>query len=172
MCPQESLKCPYTGDDCNTKTELCDQFIPTDKASCIGRLLGPCTCSEHHMKYELKNDDRLCIKKLNIDNCLITCQNSLKCDFAVFVCPSKICCLIELKGSNIDHACEQILDTANIINNILNKCNKIHARIVASKVQSPNIRSTLKTKLDNFCRSHRGTLKIQVRTLQENVSTL
>lgn len=170
MCPQK--KCLYTGDDCSTKTELCDRFIPTDKIRCIKRLLGPCTCSEHHMKYELKNDDRLCLLKLHIDNCLITCQNSIKCDFAIFVCSSKICCLIELKGSNVDHACEQILATANTINDILNKCNKIHARIVASRMPSPNIRSTHKIKLDNFCRSHRGTLKIQVRTLQENVSSL
>lgn len=172
MCPQESLKCPYTGNDCSTKTDLCDQLIPTNKISCIERMLGTCVCREHNMKYELKNEDRLCIKKLHIDNCLITGSNSTRCDYVVFVCSSKSCCLVELKGSNIDHACDQILNTTILINNILNKCNKIYARVVASRMPTPNIRSSHKTKLDNFCRSHRGNLKIQVRTLQENASTL
>jgi len=91
---------------------------------------------ENRRKFILRNNSNLYINKVKVDNCYIT--SGQKCDYLFEIIRDdniEIVFYIELKGSDINHAIEQIEST-------LKYCNKIHTKskkecyIVLSKFPS------------------------------------
>jgi len=173
MSLQNTNICPYSENECAEKKDLCDKFPSKHEAQCVSKTTNSSiVCIENGMRYELKNDNQSCVKKIAIDNCLISDTEVQKCDYAVLICNSEICCFIELKGSDIKHACDQILYTIRQLNDIVMKCQKIYARIIPSRYSAPNIRSRPKELLFRLCKKYNGDLKIQTRRFEDRVSEL
>lgn len=173
MSLQNTNICPYSGDKCAEKKDVCNEFLSEDKENCVSKIVHPSiVCSEKGMRYELINDNRSCVKKIIIDDCLITNKTIQKCDYAILLCNSEICCFIELKGSDITHACDQILHTYGQLTDLVKKCKKIYARIIPSRCPTPNIRSRPRELLRNLCKSNKGDLKIQTNNLTDKASEL
>ncbi|MBQ3657215.1 MAG: hypothetical protein II956_10300 [Bacteroidales bacterium] len=99
---------------------------------------------EKHPKiqYILENQSEKEIVVYKIDKNLIKSlkKGHLKCDYGIYT-EDDILFLIELKGSDIAHAIEQIISTIKILIEQRHiKINRVNARIVGSKV--PNVRSS------------------------------
>jgi|GEM_PF-353223 len=74
-------------------------------------------------KLTIKNDQRFKFKKIIVDGCVITEQNSpgeKKCDFLLSIPDHPNCneYYIELKGSDIKHAVEQIYSTIQKLSSV------------------------------------------------------
>ena len=100
---------------------------------------------ENKRKYILTNDLQKELIVYHIDGGVINNAEANKCDFGIY-CEDKYLILIELKGSDYEHACEQIASTIKLMK-ISNLVDRIYARIVLSKMRTPALRSTQETTL-------------------------
>ncbi|MEE0133380.1 MAG: hypothetical protein U0I22_06225 [Treponema sp.] len=106
-------------------------------------------CEENKIKYIAHNPNEKCVYKIKVDEGLI--KEQVRCDWAVAVVSNEDFLeeifLVELKGSDIDHAFEQITGTMSILST---KCSakKWFARVVCSKVSSPQLNGINYKKLD------------------------
>lgn len=106
-------------------------------------------CEENKIKYIAHNPNEKCVYKIKVDEGLI--KEQVRCDWAVAVVSNEDSLeeifLVELKGSDIDHAFEQITGTMSILST---KCSakKWFARVVCSKVSSPQLNGINYKKLD------------------------
>lgn len=110
-------------------------------------------CSEKGKTYEYINKSSNFVVKIRVDECLIKGEQQRKCDFMVLSCgEQKTAYLVELKGSDLEHAAKQILNVIQLFQKELSNF-EIHARIVLSKVYQRDIESEdyikLKRKLKN-----------------------
>jgi hypothetical protein len=71
--------------------------------------------SENNKKITFINEKRCKIRKIHIDGCVIKDNNMLKCDYLI-IDNKNIEYYIELKGSDINHAIEQLEATITYIN--------------------------------------------------------
>lgn len=105
-----------------------------------------------------------------VDGGLMTIGCGKQCDYALYSTSTNTLRLIELKGSNIEEAFEQILNTFSVL--IQRRgvvLDKFHARIVTSKTRSPALRSINRTKLLTLTKKHRGTLVHKSDLISENI---
>ena len=110
-------------------------------------------------KYVCKNNKRKKVTIYKIDGGIIKSQTVNKCDFALYNNNDDVIYFVELKGSDYDQAIEQIGSTISdliISNNI--KINIINARIVLTKVRTPEINTTKEMKLRLLLNRYKGTL--------------
>lgn len=107
------------------------------------------TCKERGRFYHLINikDKRCKVLSLHIDGGVIiedkkTPPNVSKCDYLylIEVGESPIAILIELKGTNLLKAVEQIESTIALFKDVFNKCKKVYGRIVFTG-GTPNIQN-------------------------------
>ncbi len=84
-------------------------------------------------------------------------------------CSELIAYLIELKGSDLIHAIRQINTTLNHLSRDLADFTKINARIVLTKVNTPDLKSSDLIKLEKRIRQLGGTLDYKAKVLSENV---
>ena len=96
-------------------------------------------CSEKGRKYIAINKGEKDIIKIHVDNELIT--SGERCDYALNICSEKKVYLIELKGTEKDHAYAQIIATYE---KFKDKCKEyeFYPRIVISKDSYPHIKGT------------------------------
>lgn len=96
-------------------------------------------CSEKGRKYIAINKGEKDIIKIHVDNELIT--SGERCDYALNICNEKKVYLIELKGTEKDHAYAQIIATYE---KFKDKCKEyeFYSRIVISKDSYPRIKGT------------------------------
>ncbi|MDR1270391.1 MAG: hypothetical protein LBK82_12790 [Planctomycetaceae bacterium] len=124
------------------------------------------TASKYIYKYK-QNEQFM---KLHIDGGLISDQNTLKCDY-LLLNYTEInkethyhSIFIELKGSDFPHACKQISATIESLGYNL-KGSILHARIVLSKVSTPN--SQLNVLKEKFMKQYQCVLFYQSRSIEE-----
>lgn len=108
--------------------------------------------SENKRRYEYNNAESFNLNMIHVDGGLFY-ANSLpvRCDFALeidFETHRKLC-LIELKGHDIAHACEQLLESLKYF---MKKypADKYYCRIVSSGNKKPNIESVQEKTLNSF----------------------
>lgn len=96
-------------------------------------------CSEKGRKYIAINKGEKDIIKIHVDSELIT--SGERCDYALNICNEKKLYLIELKGTEKDHAYAQIIATYE---KFKDKCKEyeFYPRIVISKDSYPRIKGT------------------------------
>lgn len=106
-------------------------------------------CEENKIKYIAHNPNVKCVYKIKVDGGLI--KEKVRCDWAVAVVSNEDSLeeifLVELKGSDIDHAFEQITGTMSILSTKYS-AKKWFARVVCSKVSSPQLNGINYKKLD------------------------
>ncbi len=108
---------------------------------------------ENKRKFIGYNPDEKTVIRSIIDGCLIT--TGIRCDFLLVEKEKHLGCFIELKGSDIDHALEQLMATINQIDNsfgnfISKKFSKKFAFVVSS--QFPQIGTGIQNKMKNFAK--------------------
>lgn len=137
------------------------------------------TCKEKGKVYKLLNKDRLYkILSLHVDGGVIvtdkeTPQNVAKCDYLylIDIDPKPIAILIELKGTDIKRAIEQIKNTLILFNDVFDKCNKVYGRIVFSG-GTPNIQNIPAfMSLQRNLKCRKGSL-IASEVLTDNVENI
>lgn len=106
-------------------------------------------CEENKIKYIAHNPNEKCVYKIKVDGGLI--KEKVRCDWAVAVVSNEDSLeeifLVELKGSDIDHAFEQIAGTIEFLSTRYS-AKKWFARVVCSKVSSPQLNGINYKKLD------------------------
>ena len=75
---------------------------------------------EKGRKFSIKNKSKKTICKVRVDGCLLTESTKKKCDFFFKVCETERYFLVELKGTDVNHAVEQIESTFVALNDRLN----------------------------------------------------
>lgn len=107
------------------------------------------SASECGRKYSIKNKSKKEIVKYKIDGGLINDPNEIKCDYGFYTKgDNNILFLVELKGSDYNHAIEQIINTIKLlVTEPKITVDKINARIVVSKARPPELRSSNEQKL-------------------------
>ena len=82
--------------------------------------------------------------------------------------PRNISYLIELKGNDLKSAAEQITSTLASIKQKVNTY-QVHARIVLSRVQQPDLRSSQVIRLERELLKYKGSLKRQSLQMTERI---
>jgi hypothetical protein len=122
---------------------------------------------ENSRKFVGQNSKQKLFALYHVDGCIIV--EGQKCDFLLLNCSELIAYLIELKGSDLIHAVRQINATLNHLLGDLADFTKINARIVLTKVNTPDLKSSDLIKLEKRIRQLGGTLAYKAITLSENV---
>lgn len=121
---------------------------------------------EKKKKFIGYNKERKLFSKFRVDNCLI--KKGRKCDFLILDCEKQKAYFIELKGNDLLSAVEQIDHSIDRLISYLDNY-RINARIVLSKVSSPDLRSTKYIKLERKIKELKGNLLKKVKILEENL---
>ena len=129
---------------------------------------------QHNKKYCGLNNAQKEVLGIRVDGGLIEGAKTSKCDAAMFV-DNDICYLIELKGSDLVTACNQISETLALFNESY-KVEKCVGRIVCSKINTHEVyhddyktlRRTLKIIKKN-CNISIEPLKYATAYLEENL---
>lgn len=121
--------------------------------------------------YRLRNSSEKEIVVYKIDGGIICNNEILKCDNGIYTEDDWLF-LIELKGSDLEHALDQINSTINLLLKQPNiKVRKLNVRIVLSKVCVPRIAVSKENKLKQLL--HKlyggGDYKKQSRTLEDTI---
>lgn len=104
------------------------------------------------------------IKGLRVDDCLIT--DGLKCDYLLIIEAEEKLYFIELKGSDLIKAVEQINITLDkLLPSIDNKI--VNGRIVLSKVNTPDLQHSRLIKLRQRLKQLNGTLEYKSILMEE-----
>ena len=115
----------FVQNDC---TEFCDR-----RKTIVARDKG------EKRKYIVINKAGSVFCKVRVDGCLIT--KGKKCDYLILNCDKNLAIFVELKGSDLLKAVEQIESSLNQLLKHL-KIFTIYVRIVTSKVNAPDLRTT------------------------------
>jgi len=121
---------------------------------------------EKGKKYIALNPEGECVAKVRVDSGLINDSKVKKADYIVLRCDRNMAYIVELKGSHVAKACEQILSTVELLP-CLRKFT-INARIICSRTSVPDLRSSHRSALDDLCRSNSGNLKIKGNQMEES----
>ncbi len=124
------------------------------------------TASESNRKFIINNPNEKTVKKIKVDGCLITNTNQVRCDYMFKIdIPYTKVIYLELKGKNIEHACEQLKATIKLFeqdhSNIEKDCH-----IVASRV--PKLATDIQQLKVQFKKQQNA--KLSVGTMQTTIS--
>ena len=119
--------------------------------------------SEHNIEYRLMNKSAFEVAKWKIDGCVFNGETA--CDYLVINIDRQEAYWIELKGSDIEQAAYQILNTIRKIR--IGNIFAHHARIVASKNPNTRLRETKYRELETFIRKLNGTMINKNKQLKE-----
>ena len=128
---------------------------------------GRIVLREHKCTYDLLNPLNKEVCRTHVDGCYIC--NKTCCDYLLVDCPDKKAYFIELKGSDVLHAIDQIQDTfAFFKDNLSSYC--CFARIIPTKVSSPDILNIPKTiKLRKLFQKQGGNVLIKSIIITETI---
>ena len=131
--------------------------------------------SENNRVYECLNDTNENVLMIHIDGGLFPeSESSVRCDYG-FEIDGKLgnrTCLVELKGHNIKHACEQLYNTLVYFEEKYS-VNKFFCRIVSSGNKKPNIESIEEKKLSAYLRQKSyAILKVYTNRFSEKLTNL
>lgn len=137
----------------------CFEFVNQQRATVVCSDQKSATC----FIYENRSSDAL--TKYRIDGCLIADEGA-KCDFLLLNCTKNESFFIELKGSDLIRAVEQIDRSIDLLLNSVNDFS-INARIVLTRVNTIDLRNTKYLKLEKRIQRLGGNLKKQSRQMTE-----
>ncbi len=116
-------------------------------------------------KYIYENNSLDELSKYKVDKCLIN-DNGSKCDFLLFNCKKKISYFIELKGSDLIKAVEQIDRSIDMLHKDFNNYS-VEARIVLTRINTTDLINIKLIRLQRKLKKLKGKLIKQTRQLNE-----
>jgi hypothetical protein len=142
--------CPYN---------VCSEFLKQKNK------IVTCTDNKCSTKYIYENDSLDELSKYRVDGCLINDDGS-KCDFLLLNCNKNTAYFIELKGSDLIKAVEQIDRSIDILHNDF-RTFSVEARIVLTRVNTTDLKNTKLIRLEGRLKKLNGKLIKQTRQLTE-----
>jgi hypothetical protein len=95
------------------------------------------SAKEGAKKFSFLNRSNKNICRVHVDDCLITDKSIKKCDYLFKVNEDQLYYLVELKGTDVDNAIQQIISTYDIVNEkIKSDAQNFKGVIVSSSVPS------------------------------------
>ncbi len=128
---------------------------------------------ENNKKYRLENPKGNLLASFHVDGGMIRSKKIMKCDHLLLDFNSRKSILVELKGTDLKHAFEQIENTLMRFASVLSRY-KVYARIVtSSRTNVPNIKACPQyVSLNKKIAARGGNVKIQSDIMQECVDTM
>jgi len=155
------MKPPNPNLKCNCKAFNDDfEFQHKDKP------IVPFKDKGHSTEYRYKNKSVNHLAKYRVDGGLI--KKGKKCDFLLLNCEKKQSYFIELKGSDLIRAIEQIDSSINVLKSKLSGFS-FSARIVLTRANTPALKDPKLLKLEKKVKSLKGNLLKQTILLKETV---
>jgi hypothetical protein len=110
---------------------------------------------------------------LQVDGCLIPDNDKVKCDFLLLACnekdkSDKNAYFIELKGTDFLHGIDQLENSIKILSHELNDFS-LNARIVVTKIYSPDLRNSKMIRLERFLKQRKGNFIRSEKNLEETI---
>jgi septum formation inhibitor-activating ATPase MinD len=124
-----------------------------------------CKDAKSSTKYIYQNDSQDILSKYKVDGCLIDDKDP-KCDFLLINCTKGISYFVELKGSDLIKAVEQIDRTINVLHKDFNEYS-VEPRIVLTRVNTTDLKSSKLIKLEKRLKKLKGKLIKESRQLIE-----
>ena len=129
--------------------------------------------TEKNRRYECANDTQEDVVMFHIDGGFFPASDTtIRCDYGYELEGSNgnRTCLVELKGHNIKHACEQLYQTLRYFEKKY-PVKKFFCRIVTSGNKKPNIESAEEKKLSAYLRKKNyGAIKVETNKIFEKTS--
>lgn len=99
------------------RKQLMQKLEAGERAGCFDDSM---VAKEKGKEFRINNKSQKTICRVHIDGCLIHDNRGKRCDYFFKICETKQCYLVELKGSDIDEAVQQIIHTFDLLNSKLN----------------------------------------------------
>lgn len=124
--------------------------------------------SENRKKYLLHNDLRNNMAVFHVDGAMVQDKNTIKCDNLVLDTTGMKAIFVELKGTDLAHALQQINQTIDMMRDDIPNCTK-YARIVTSnRTNVPNIRAN-----PEYIKLYKkANVKVSAKLIEEQISSL
>lgn len=162
--------------ECNRKVcfkELIDK-TPIRSSSCNRDCLisfddkKNISISENRKKYLLHNDLSNYIAVFHVDGAMVQDNDKIKCDNLLIDATGMKAIFVELKGTDLAHALQQINQTIDMMRDDISDCTK-YARIVTSnRTNVPNIRAN-----PEYIKLYKkAEVKISANSIEEKISSL
>ncbi len=87
---------------------------------------------EKGKEFRLQNKSKKTVCRVHIDDCLTRDKRTKRCDYLFKICETENHFLVELKGSDVDHAVNQIISTFDFINKKLKLPPKYFEGVIVS----------------------------------------
>jgi hypothetical protein len=125
------------------------------------------TCSDKgkKTKYIYENQSRDFLSKYKVDGCLIVDDNA-RCDYLLLNCNKNQSYFIEIKGSDIIRAIEQIDRSIDLLKEKLTDFS-VFARIVLTRINTIDLRDAKYLRLEKKIKNMNGDLLYKSRELKE-----
>jgi len=131
------------------------------------RAVVPCVDKGRRTKYVYNNQSSDFLSKYRVDGGLIA-DDGAKCDYLLLNCEEKQSYFIELKGSDIIHAVEQVDRSIDLLKGRLSDFS-VFARIVLTRVNTHDLNHLKLKSLEKKVKALKGDLKKQSRLLEDVV---
>lgn len=162
--------------ECNRKAcfkELIDK-TPIRSSSCNRDCLisfddrKNISISENRKKYLLHNDLSNYIAVFHVDGAMVQDNDKIKCDNLLIDATGMKAIFVELKGTDLAHALQQINQTIDMMRDDIPDCTK-YARIVTSnRTNVPNIRAN-----PEYIKLYKkADVKVSANLIEEKISSL
>ncbi len=124
--------------------------------------------SENRKKYLLHNDLRNNMAVFHVDGAMVQDKNTIKCDNLVLDTTGMKAIFVELKGTDLAHALQQINQTIDMMRDDISNYTK-YARIVTSnRTNVPNIRAN-----PEYIKLYKkANVKVSANLIEEKISSL
>lgn len=124
--------------------------------------------SENRKKYLLHNDLSNYIAVFHVDGAMVRDNDKIKCDNLLIDATGMKAIFVELKGTDLAHALQQINQTIDMMRDDIPNCTK-YARIVTSnRTNVPNIRAN-----PEYIKLYKkANVKVSANLIEEKISSL
>lgn len=122
---------------------------------------------ENGMEYRGINNQLKRTLRYDVDGAMIS-GNIKRCDKALFQPESLTVYLIELKGSDLKKAAEQISQTMLALRDSIKDC-VVHGRAICTRIPAPDVRSSQIIRLERDLAKTNGSFKKSCRVLIEDI---
>lgn len=119
------------------------------------------TVEENGRGIKFINNKRKKVALYRVDGCILT--EGIKCDFLFLINEDKRAFFIELKGSDLEKAVQQISKTIEQLQPYLPEY-ILEGRIITTRVRTPALKSTYIIRLQKILRKTGGTLNIKAKS--------
>jgi hypothetical protein len=138
-------------------TEVSDKLKAQNKAMCLDH---ESIASENGKSFNLKNESGKEICRITIDNCLFKDAQHVKCDYAFLSCPPKQAYYVELKGTDVPHAFNQITKTIELTQQLFWLSKSEIIGVIVARGIMPRALTTVSRNKEEFRRKWGNELKI------------